>query len=544
MLVFGSMDQGMKRLAQKAADEFIKNQLPPATYVSVYRFNPALDLVQGFTADRSALKKAVRKTLSGQPGSSPLQILHGLTWLITQQETGPGRKTLIFFSYGLRIPVGLDHVLQALVSVANSRGFATYGVDVRGLDLSGDLEEARRILDQTGDIISRQNLATSGGRPIDTKQDEALDRSFKGNPLGILEDLATQTGGFVITHTNDFSKGMRRIGAEICDYHIATYTPTATTYDGAYRKWRVEVTRPGTQVHARDGYFALPPSGPPPQPHEVPLLATLTADSLPADMEAASAVYRFRLDQKGSGDEHFVIVSTPLAQLKFQSADEKGETLRGRLTALAQFKNSEDEVVQKVSQDWPLGGTREQVEQAKRNPLLLVRRVKLEPGEYTFEGAVRDGVAGTVGAWRRPLRVPGQGSGIAISSLAVGPAVEAQVDPDPTDPFRYKSRGTDLTVIPNLGRPIPKGTESLLLYCVVYPDESSKETSTVTISILQGTQVLATASAPLPTADAQGRIPYASTMPFGRLPTGEYSIRVVAQQGASSATSQTTVIIR
>jgi hypothetical protein len=65
--------------------------------------------------------------------------------------------------------------------------------------------------------------------------------------------LASGTGGFVITNTNDLLGGMQKIGKEQNQYYIVGYTP-AESAEGSCHTLKVKVDKGGTTVRSRAGY--------------------------------------------------------------------------------------------------------------------------------------------------------------------------------------------------------------------------------------------------------------------------------------------------
>ena len=65
--------------------------------------------------------------------------------------------------------------------------------------------------------------------------------------------LATGTGGFVITNTNDLLGGMQKIGKEQNQYYIVGYTPPESA-EGSCHTLKVKVDKGGNTVRSRAGY--------------------------------------------------------------------------------------------------------------------------------------------------------------------------------------------------------------------------------------------------------------------------------------------------
>lgn len=132
-----------------------------------------------------------------------------------------GRKVVIFVSQGPPVFFGPDGNLQDLmrdVAEAASRGnVSIYPVDPRGL-----------------------GVAARGSRET-------------------LYQLAGDSGGRVITNTNNPMIGLARVLQDTSAYYVLGYQPTRVEDDGKYHKISVKVKRPGVHVLAREGYWA--PSG-------------------------------------------------------------------------------------------------------------------------------------------------------------------------------------------------------------------------------------------------------------------------------------------
>jgi hypothetical protein len=84
-------------------------------------------------------------------------------------------------------------------------------------------------------------------------------RGLGGEGVGVRDTLfrlAGETGGREIINTNGFEKGLTDIVADASAYYLLSYTPTRQEDDGKFHKISVKVTRSGTDVLARRGYWA------------------------------------------------------------------------------------------------------------------------------------------------------------------------------------------------------------------------------------------------------------------------------------------------
>ena len=70
-------------------------------------------------------------------------------------------------------------------------------------------------------------------------------------------ELADMSGGRAFYDTNDFAGSIRRVIDDSADTYILGYYPDHNKWNGEFREIKVKVDRPGVEVHARKGYFAV-----------------------------------------------------------------------------------------------------------------------------------------------------------------------------------------------------------------------------------------------------------------------------------------------
>ena len=69
--------------------------------------------------------------------------------------------------------------------------------------------------------------------------------------------LAEQTDGRAIVNRNDLAVGMKQITRDSSAYYLIGYNSSQAPTDGKFHEIKVRVKRPGVQVRARKGYWAL-----------------------------------------------------------------------------------------------------------------------------------------------------------------------------------------------------------------------------------------------------------------------------------------------
>jgi VWFA-related protein len=541
VFLFPRLSGGQRDLAQNAADEFLKKQLVPGMAVAVLVVGTELVPIQGFTPEAAVIKDAVRKALdpSARSGDPDVRAVYSLVqWLKGQ----PGRKTVLLFSSGLSVPPGFEDSFQQLVGLANRYRISFYGVDPRGVEVSGRIridEQAESDVAPTtyGGSTPQQNiygLNLSKGTRVGSDL-QGWGQSVGPTPQGpspeALASLAQGTGGFALERTSSFSKGMRQIAEDVGSYYELTYAPAAAKAEGELRRVDVKVTREGAKVQARQGYVvgeaaaALVPA------FEKPLAEALTANPLAADLPVWDRALHYGWD--GKEMTQVLCVAIPLEKVSFaetKPADKVPGKFDADVAVLTRVKDAAGKVVANFSQRFPLGGPLDQMAAAHTRSIPFVRRVKLPPGDYTLETAVQDRRGEKLATRRTPFKVQAP-QGIAVSSLSLGDLLPAGTGGDPDDPLRVGNQ----RLMPNLGQPIKVGPHTMTLHSVVYPQAGSKDSANIAIALVLDGQVVNRATAVLPAPDASGRIPYATAFKMDVLPAGSYRFDVAVTQGPSRA---------
>jgi hypothetical protein len=127
----------------------------------------------------------------------------------------------------------LEFFMQGVYEVAAQNNVAIYTVDPRGLPaFEFDINEGVGF--QTDSLYLRSAQET-------------------------LRALALETDGRAILNRNDLDVGMKQIVRDSSAYYLLGYTSSQLKTDGKFHAINVKVKRPGVQVRARKGYWAVTP---------------------------------------------------------------------------------------------------------------------------------------------------------------------------------------------------------------------------------------------------------------------------------------------
>jgi VWFA-related protein len=464
--------------------------------------------------------------------------LSALRALVEGQRPIPGRKSVVYFTWGMYLTPELDVAFRNLMSTANRDNVTFYSVDTRGVMVSAQNSGARGQLNGAAraSATTINRLGGAVGKDEIMAADNA-ETAGRANVQESIRDLAESTGGFLIGDSNDLRVPLRHVNEEISSYYEVSFNPGIENFDGSFRKLAVTANRKDLVIHARNGYFALPPDARSTglQPFEVPLLQILSAGKVSDDVRFRAG--QVLLQPKPQGTGLLVLVEVPLHELQ-PRADAARHSFNVHFSLVALVKDVNGGVVEKLARDRSILVTPEQL---KAGNFLDKMMVALPAGKYTLESAVMDRQSSRTGMQRSEFTVPAKAGGVGISSLTPMRSYTPNAKGlDPGDPMQFQGG----SITPTMDLTVKKLPDAVLrLFFTVYQDPSIAAKPSVEIEFRQGARSLTKVPMQLPGADAQGRIPYLMTIPAASIPAGSYQIHAVARQGDSMAESSTTVLI-
>ncbi|HET6977060.1 MAG TPA: VWA domain-containing protein [Pyrinomonadaceae bacterium] len=463
--------------------------------------------------------------------------INSLLAVISPMQNLPGRKTIIFFSEGLKIPPSVMTKFPAVINAANRANVSIYAIDAAGLRVeSGTVEAARELNSIAGAALATQGRGSERGsngpylRGLERNED--LLRFDPRSGLGMLSD---QTGGFLITSTNDLSAGLRRIDDDLNAYYFLTYVPQNKNYDGRFRRISVKVTRSNVDVQSRQGYYAVESAGQlPVLDYEVPAIAAsrnFKSGSTPNILHGSALSY----PSPGQSGLTLILAEAQLGAFKFSpSSDNK--TYSTDFSIVALVRDESEEIVQKLSQHYALNGPIQNLESAKKGDVLFYREAQLKPGKYQVQLVSHDAATGSVDVSTTPLEISAsEETKPRLSSVAVLKRAErlSAAEQQRDQPFRFG----ELLVYPNLGEQIDRNTTKQLAYFfTAWPAKGSAKPMKMTLEILQNNRSLGTTSGDLPAADERGQIKYAGSFGIDKFQPGKYELRITVD-GISRSTA-------
>ncbi|MBI2834878.1 MAG: VWA domain-containing protein [Acidobacteria bacterium] len=289
-------DYHVRRGASMAIREplmrFLTTQLGPLDMVvAMYPLTPLSDLLM--TRDHDAVAGAIQKfegrkydytprnqfedQYSLYPATTVEQIrnqvsLSGLKSLVTHLGAlREGRKTIIVVSEGYTniLPPQLRDPVASVPGLGNpNRGNPSSGEDspreqsaafFADADIQTDLREVYGNANRNNTSIYTLDPRGLASFEFDINEGVGMrtDRAYLQSTMDTLRVLAENTDGRALVGRNDMENALRQVVRDSSAYYLIGYNSSQAPSDGRFHEIKVRVKRPGVQVRARKGYWAL-----------------------------------------------------------------------------------------------------------------------------------------------------------------------------------------------------------------------------------------------------------------------------------------------
>jgi VWFA-related protein len=397
----------------------------------------------------------------------------------------PGKKTLVMFSQGFVATEALDWQVQSTIDIANRANVAIYIIDSGGLTGGAPTSGALVAGSPLGGISAATDMehrrrAGAGESVFDISRQEGLNRQ-----QDLLYRISEDTGGRFLKNTNDIGGGLERIDTEIRSRYTLAYRSTDQNFDGSFRKVKIEIRRPDTNVLARSGYYAIPPTQIVPfSPDDQKLLANF------ANMQAHPALpLSMELNWFRSTEDNYVVplsFEIPPSALRFER---KGDQQRLQLEVLAVIRaEGQDRILSRLGGNFDVSLTKEQYESIVSDKIFYRQDVQLGSGNYTVDLMVRDRLSGKSAAERRQLVLPAAGSDFYATDAVLSRHAES-LQPKPGN-VDVLSEG-NVHIRPSPSREF-HSTDNLIVFFKLYNAAVNRETGKplvrVTVTLLKSGQ--------------------------------------------------------
>lgn len=383
----------------------------------------------------------------------------------------PGKKTLVLFSQGFVTPAVLDWQVQSTIDIANRANVAIYIIDSAGLrgggTRSGALVPGSPLAGVSAITDQEQRIRAVGGETVfDNTRQEGQSREYD-----ILYRISGDTGGKFLKGNNDIGQGLERINQEIQSRYTLAYRSTNQNFDSTFRKVKIEVRRPETQINSRSGYYAIPPE-------EIVLLSPedkkLLANFAAAETNPGLPIF-VELSPFRSREGLYTVplsIELPPAAVQF---DRKGDKRLMQLEVLGVIRAAPEKVLSRVGGNFDVNLSAEQYESVLNNNIFYRQDLQLAPGDYSLDLIVRDRQSGKMTARREKLVLPEADSEFATSAVVLSRYVEPSEQSAGSaerDVFAHRKA----KIRPSPSRQF-QTTDNLIMFLEVYNGAQSAETS-------------------------------------------------------------------
>ena len=355
-----------------------------------------------------------------------------------------------------RNTITLGVMARALRSLADAKGRKSMVLVSQGFVNDTDLRQMRDVVEasrranvpiyflNTAGLSSLTPFAGADfGRPLETGDYIVTVADMTRESEGA-DNLALDTGGFVVRNTNDLAAGISRISNESRTFYLLGYTPTKTTRDGKFRKIQVKLAggQKGLEVRARRGYYA--PRDEPrrqrarrrprrlPRP-TLPWSARSTPPSTLVEVPLRASAYVF--DETALGRATVTVASE--VDISSFAFEEKDGRLTDAIELLVVVQQRETGEYFRYSQEVEMALVPSTLDKLRRTWYLVPREFELPVGSYQARVVARDKRSGRVGSVTHSFEVPtldhaaplvadpersGGAAGAAGSDAQAGPA--------------------------------------------------------------------------------------------------------------------------
>jgi VWFA-related protein len=251
-------------------EKFISH-MQPQDRVALYELTDNLYLLQDFTSDPAALERGLNRgrefsnsfhfarSQTGQIEMSTYTMA-SMRQIANRLANIPGRKNLVWLSTGFP-PAGI--ISDEKMDIT-SKALANDDSPLSAINALGLQNDTSGGGGGSGPVPEGSGKGAKGGIPPtpamvngDVGVRGTSGRAPRGSDFEFTEELAELSGGRAYHNTNDLSGAIRRAIDSSSHTYLLGYYPDHDKWKGEFRRIKVKVDRPGVEVAARKGYYAV-----------------------------------------------------------------------------------------------------------------------------------------------------------------------------------------------------------------------------------------------------------------------------------------------
>ena len=410
-----------------------------------------------------------------------------------------------------------DYAILDMMRAMRRANIATYAIDPRGEVTQANL--MKECSPSPGGFGQMDPCSTGL-----THMDGAVSIAQQG-----LEMTADATGGFAVTNSDDFERGVERIVSDLDNYYLLGFYPKDTS-GGGFRALMVTVDQPGVLLRFRMGYEV---GAAPPAPKTTDALTALALGMTPKrDLPLRIVASPFPSRGKLSRVAATIEVTAPRRDL--EDANQQISDRLRYLLAVADVKSGK--VLRQLTNTANVSSIRPLGESAPPGiKYQMPMSVELPPGRYQFRASAISSKLSRSGSVFLDLEVPDfTKDPVMLSGLAVGYADGPHV-PQVKPPGAIQIIPFD----PSLDREFRTSDTVRVFFEVAGKNPAATK---ATVALVDYTNKIVVTQTPPVTGTGVGLVDL--TMPLKDLKPGAYRVRASATDGKATATKEIGLIVR
>jgi len=339
-------------------------------------------------------------------GLAAITVVQALQYLAQYFAVVPGRKTLIWATTGFPFTLSSSmteltggvsqDLFQRTMQMLNNANISVYPVDIQGLlGARPPSTQPSPTIDMSGNSANINQRSSQ----LNSMQAQVLHDPHE-DLINTMRAVAGATGGVASYNHNDLGGSFVRAADDSSSYYVLGYYVTDTNKEG-WRKLKVKVDHPGTEVRARDGYFYTKASYDPMASRRIDEMVALRS---PLDYTTLPLLVAWQKTEKEGRlrKEQFMIVVPP-ESVQIDTANKNHVSL----DFLALARDDSGAIVMKtpMSQMYDHNLPADGASQVRKYGVTYKNELTLPPGKYQVRFVVRDNVSGRMGSVMVPLTV-------------------------------------------------------------------------------------------------------------------------------------------
>jgi VWFA-related protein len=438
-----------------ALQKFVETQMDAGDLVAIVPTAGGSSALQMFSSDKRYLLSVIEglKRTPRRTGGMP-QLL-AISYCTRALKNMPGRKHLFLLSSETAMPPrtipwsgiavqALSRARQAGLSDDAAAHYAMYLEDLNPARFPYN-DQMNRLADEAlraGVVVHTMNLKGLAGGELAFDAYSAIMSAAKA---GMIEriPLSKKTGGAFIELNNFFLKGIGAANEMLQGYYLLTYTPPPNTFksEKIFHTLKVSVKRPGSRVHARDGFFGTAKKPDQPSSSGNSLMQAMFSPFRYSDLAVSLNCGYIEDPQEG----YLLQTWVHLDGRTLSVIDEADGSHSISLDILGATDNNNGEMQDAGKSQRKVRVTDEELSWIRANgigfPLVIPAK---NPGSYFVRVAVKDNGSGKLGSAYKFIEIPDLKRGfLSLSSIFFGAADNTNGSVrsiyHPGDNFEYKA---------------------------------------------------------------------------------------------------------